>query len=72
MGDGVSGLRGRIEFIENLGDVQMTYLACDGLQDSLRVKSANAGAPLTIGQEVVCDIDWNRVIFLDSDGALLT
>lgn len=72
MGAGVSGLRGRIEFIENLGDVQMAYLACDGLQDSLRVKSANAGASLTIGQEVVCDIDWNRVIFLDSDGALLT
>jgi ABC-type sugar transport system ATPase subunit len=64
------GLEGTVEFTENLGDVQMVYVRCPGLNELVRVK-ANHHGDLRSKSQVFCQIKFDSSLIFDAQGRAL-
>jgi multiple sugar transport system ATP-binding protein len=65
------GWAGELGFVENLGDVQMAYVRCEGLEEWLRVKVNAPGMALVAGQKVCCCPDMAQCLVMDADGRVI-
>jgi multiple sugar transport system ATP-binding protein len=66
------GLAGQVEYIENLGDVQMLYVRCQGLDELLRVKAPHMGAQVQVRQSVNIVADFSAVLVFDAIGVAIS
>jgi multiple sugar transport system ATP-binding protein len=69
--DSAPGWFGQVDFLENLGDVQIAYLQCDGISEMVRVKLTHQEPSLKAGQTVRVCPDWSQVLILNSHGRSL-
>lgn len=65
------GLTGSVGYVENLGDVQMAYLRCEGLEDWVRVKMTAPGPGPVAGQSVRICPDAAQLLVFDSNDRLI-
>jgi ABC-type sugar transport system ATPase subunit len=64
-----AGMRGRIELVENLGDVLIAYVRVAGADQLVAVKSAQThGTQPEAGQEVALQPDLQHGLLFDPDG----
>ena len=68
---GPMGLQGRIEFVENLGDVQMAYVRCEGLAELLRVKTASVLGSGRSGEPVWVSPEAAQCLVFDAQGEVI-
>ena len=66
------GLRGQIEFMENLGDVRMAYVRCDGLDELVRVKTNLGDAEAFPGRRVGLQPDADQSMVFDGKGEVIS
>ena len=62
------GLRGVIEFLENLGDVLVVYVQVEGLAEPVRIKVRPDALKSEVGQRVGLLPDWSGVLIFAPDG----
>jgi ABC-type sugar transport system ATPase subunit len=65
------GIRASVEFVENLGDVQMLYLNCEAGAEPLRMKASKMAVATPVQTELMIDFDWEQVLVFDLNGSLL-
>lgn len=63
-----TGLKGVIEFLENLGDAVVVYVRVEGLDELVRVKSRLDLQLPHKGQEVVMTLDAGQPMVFHPDG----
>lgn len=65
------GLKGVIEFMENLGDATIVYARISGVPELITVKLAHHTNTLAIGQLIYLEPDPGNVLVFDTDGYLV-
>jgi len=65
------GLKGVIEFMENLGDATIIYVRIAGLQELITVKLTHNTTTLAMGQVIHLAPDPENVLVFDADGCLV-
>jgi multiple sugar transport system ATP-binding protein len=65
------GLKGVIEFIENLGDATIVYVRVEGVQDLITVKLVQNSPSITLGQTIHLAPDSENFLVFDAQDCLV-
>lgn len=69
--DQLPGWRGTIDFLENLGDLQIAYVRCEGISELMRVKLARHDVTLVTGHSVRCCPDLDQLMIFNTHGQII-